>query len=120
MHVPKIQAQVNIGKSTATPLAYIKLATELYKAGKATSSYLAPSEVEQASAKQAERDIQFLNSLKELRGCLIKNRNNAQLNEFGVPIACEQVAILIQALGGEAELERWLEILNKYKNKEIN
>ena len=95
---------------------FIKLAVNVYDIGKNTKSYFAPSKEEQVRAENIDKQLKLIELKRNLRLCLIKNKESVQKGSFGIPSECEEIALFLSTMGAWDEVNRMIHVMKKFDN----
>lgn len=92
----------------------VGLVANVYTLGKDIKSYASPNEVEQANAREIDKQLELLELKKQLRTCLISNRKNTDMSSLRVPTACDELAFSLGILGARDEVDRMTDIFTVF------
>lgn len=91
---------------------------ELQPIVKDTYEFMYPTEeqraIMQAQEKAAHERLVYIKAEKKCRDCFIKNISKPEMNEFNRPVNCEELTQALIMCGGQDEVDRMTNVLNKY------
>lgn len=102
------------GLATAGP--YVSVAIQAYNLGKEIKKHTYPNDEEKAHAEAVAEGFLFLTTENELKKCFVDHKGNGERNSFGRPAACEDVAKMLNMLGGRSEVDRMTTNFNQACN----
>lgn len=94
---------------------YVSIAAQAYHIGQEIRKHTFPTIEEKAHAEEVAESYAFLTAENELQKCFINNRSSSERNRFGQPVACEDIAKMLNMLGGKDEVNRMTSIYNQYR-----
>ncbi len=111
-------AQTVLGKTVGGLAAvgpYVSVALQAYHISEEIRKHNFPTLEERAYAEEVAEKFALLTAENELQNCLVNNRSSAERNCFGRPVACEDIANMLNMLGGSDEVKRMTSTYNQYR-----
>jgi len=86
---------------------------KLYSVGKDIKSYTCPNEKEQVKNLKTSKKLALAMATSDFKHCLITNKLSAERGSSGIPVLCEEAALMLIRCGGESEVIHTTAFFNK-------